>query len=74
MTHAAWLVNWACSKCRLKGHQPKNCTNPPNPNAAQLVEQAKREVADCLLENDKLRMQHKRINNANDALAAGGGR
>ncbi len=46
MSHAAWLLNWVCSKCGLKGHQPKRCTNPPNPNAAQLVEQAKCEAAD----------------------------
>lgn len=69
-SNAAWLINWTCSKCGLKGHLPKNCTNPPNPNAAQLVEQAKREAADRRLENDKLRMQRKRINDANDALAA----
>ncbi len=57
--NAAWLKNWTCGQCGDKGHLPKHCTNPPNPNDVQLVKQAKREAAERQLENNKLRWHHQ---------------
>jgi hypothetical protein len=57
-------MNWSKDKS-----MPKECPNQPNPNATQLIEQVKREAADCQADNNKLCMQRKCINKANETLA-----
>ena len=61
---AAMIANWTCEHCGLKGHKGKDCSNPPNPDAAALVEAAKAERSKKRKERFEKRTARDRLTKA----------
>ena len=63
------INRWHCNLCGNPGHFPRDCTNPRNPKAAEIIEKVKRDRITERLEREKKEGQRGHMQRQGDRLA-----